>query len=231
MPSQEGTGFADALRRAMQKAHMNQAELARQLNVDPSRVNRWVNGKAVPHIDTVGRIGIILETDLSDSFARSTPDYELFVSAPISGIAKEEVPDHHTSVAKVVAAAAQHVNNVVWPGEQITTAAVRRAAAADIVTERNMQALYSCSAYLYLQFAEVIGPTSAFVELGFALGRKIKVTIIVKEGLTTPYMLRGFGAVAAELKFLPKARIYDVASADEAASLIASSGRELLGLT
>lgn len=45
-------------------------------------------------------------------------------------------------------------------------------------------------------------------------------------------MLRGFGAVAAELKFLPKARIYaEVTSADDAASLIANNGRELLGLS
>ena len=102
----------------------------------------------------------------------------------------------------------------------------------DIATERNMTALFSCPAYLYLQFTEVMGPSSAFVELGFALGRKMKVTIIVQKGLTSPYMLRGFGAVAAKLKFLPEVRIYtEVESPDEAASLISSNGRELLGLT
>jgi len=95
-----------------------------------------------------------------------------------------------------------------------------------------MIALFGCEAYLYLQFAEVLRPSSAFVELGFALGTKMKVTIIVQKGLTSPYMLRGFGAVAARLKFLEEARIYtEVESPDEAASLIASNGRELLGLT
>ena len=45
-------------------------------------------------------------------------------------------------------------------------------------------------------------------------------------------MLRGFGAVAAKLKFLPEARIYtEVESPEAAASLISRNGRELLGLT
>lgn len=231
MPPQDESKFANALRQAIQAARITQAALARELHTDQGQVSRWVNGKAFPHIDNVRRIEEILKIDLSDSFARSTPDYELFVSAPISGLADEDIPEHHNAVAKVVAAAGQHVNGLYWPGEQIKTAADRRRAAADMVTERNMRALFGCPAYLYLQFAEVVRPSSAFVELGFALGRKMKITIIVEGGLTTPYMLRGFGAVAADLKFLPKARIYtEVTSAEDAASLIANNGRELLGL-
>lgn len=110
-------------------------------------------------------------------------------------------------------------------------AADRRAAAADIVTEKNMTALFNCPAYLYLQFAEAMGPSSAFVELSFALGREMKITVIVQKGLTSPYMLRGFSGVAAKLRFISEARIYtEVESSDEAASLIVSNGRELLGL-
>jgi hypothetical protein len=157
-------------------------------------------------------------------------EYELFVSSPISAIVSEDIPEHHDAVAKVVAAANKHVNNLIWPGDRIRAVIDRRTAAADIVTERNMKDLVNCPAYLYLQFAEIIGPSSALVELGFALGRKMKITIIVKQGLMSPYMLRGFGAVAAKLSFLPQARIYEVDSADDAASLIASNGRELLGL-
>jgi transcriptional regulator with XRE-family HTH domain len=216
----------------MKDKEISQAELARNIPIDQSQVSRWITGKAVPQIQNLHRVEKILDVDLSDSFTKSTPDYELFVSAPISGIPGEKVPEHHDAVAKVVEAARQHVNGLVWPGEQIRTAADRQGAAADIATERNMTALFGCPAYLYLQFTEVMGPSSAFVELGFALGRKMKITIIVQKGLTSPYMLRGFGAVAARLKFLPEARIYnEVGSADEAASLIASNGRELLGLT
>ena len=219
------------LRQVLQDARISQAALARELRVDASQVNRWVNGKALPHIDNVQRIEKFLKIDLSDAFANSTPDYELFVSAPISGLADEDIPEHHNAVAKVVTAASQNVNGIFWPGERIRTAVDRRTAAADIVTERNMIALFGCEAYLYLQFADVVGPSSAFVELGFALGRKMKITIIIMQRLTSPYMLRGFGAVAASLSFLPKARIYEVESPDEAASLIEGNGRELLGLT
>jgi transcriptional regulator with XRE-family HTH domain len=232
MTTQGTASFAGALKRALRDARATQADLARKLDMDPGQVSRWINGKAVPHIGNVRRIEEFLKTDLAGSFAESTPEYELFVSAPISGIAIEDVPEHHSAVEKVVSAAHQHVNGLVWPGEHIKTAADRRAAAADIVTEKNMNALFSCEAYLYLQFAEVVRPSSAFIELGIALAKKMKITIMVKEGLTSPYMLRGFSGVAASLRLLPPARIYrDVASAEEAASLVENSGRELLGLS
>lgn len=231
MTAHDNARFSKALRKAMEDADITQAALAREFGTDASQVSRWANGKAVPHINTVRRIERLLKADLAGALAESTPDYELFVSAPISGIVHEDIPDHHDAVARVVSAANDHVNGLIWPGSQIRTAADCLTAAADLVTEKNMKALYSSQAYLYLQFAEVVRPSSAFVELGFALGRKMKVTIIVQQGLKNPFMLRGFSAVAESLDFLPKARTYEVASADEAASLIKGSGRELLGLS
>lgn len=231
MTTHDSARFAKVLRKAMEDADITQAELARRLQTDASQVNRWANGKAVPHINTVRRIERILKADLADALSESMPDYELFVSAPISGIKDEDIPEHHDAVARVVSAADDHVNGLIWPGIHIRTAVDRLAAAADIVTEKNMKALHSSQAYLYLQFAEVVRPSSAFVELGFALGRKMKVTIIIQQGFKNPFMLRGFSAVAESLDFLPKARTYEVSSADEAASLIKGSGRELLGLS
>jgi transcriptional regulator with XRE-family HTH domain len=231
MTAQDNARFANALRKAMEDAGVTQAALARALLMDAGQINRWAKGKAVPHINSVRRIEKILKADLADALDKSTPDYELFVSAPISGIAGEDIPEHHNAVARVVSAANEHVNNLIWPGRHIETAAGLLADAADIVTEKNMRALHSSQAYLYLQFAEVVRPSSAFVELGFALGRRMKVTIIIQQGLKNPFMLRGFSAVAESLDFLPKARTYEVASADEAASLIKGSGRELLGLS
>jgi hypothetical protein len=84
---------------------------------------------------------------------------------------------------------------------------------------------------MYLQFSEIVHPSSALVELGFALGRRLKTTLIIKRGLHNPYMLEGFGAVAASLSFLPQARIYSVNSTAEAEALIVRNGRELLGLS
>jgi hypothetical protein len=95
----------------------------------------------------------------------------------------------------------------------------------------NLKVFVSCSACLYLQFAPIVAPSSALVELGFALGRRVKTTIIVQKDLNVPYMLGNFQAVASELKFLPKARIYPVPSVAEAIALITRNGRELFSLT
>jgi len=231
MSPKGNASFGDALSQAIHDAGTTQAALAHELKIHQSQVSRWVNGKSIPHIDNINRIDKFLKADLTDSFAKSTPDYELFVSAPISGIAPEAIPEHHDAVAKVVSAVNQHVNSLKWPGDSVKNEADLRSAAADIVTERNMRVLFKCQAYLYLQFAEVVRPSSAFVELGVALARKMKITIIVKHGLPSLYMLRGYATVAANFKSLPQARIYtEVASADDAASLIETHGRELLGL-
>jgi transcriptional regulator with XRE-family HTH domain len=231
MAAQGESSFGHALSQAIRAKGTTQAALARKLRIDPSRVARWVKNEALPHEDYLHGIEEFLGADLSDSYKKSEPKYELFVSAPISGLAEEDIPGHHDAVAKVVRAASQHVNRLVWPGERVKTATDRLNAAADIVTERNMRTLASCPAYLYLQFADIVGPSSALVELGFALGKRMKITIMFKDGLTIPYMLRGFGGVAANLRFLPPARIYPVASVDVAASLIEANGREMLGLT
>ncbi|MEZ5341205.1 MAG: hypothetical protein R2706_07095 [Acidimicrobiales bacterium] len=70
------------------------------------------------------------------------------------------------------------------------------------------------------------------MELGIALGMRHKTTMIVHEDLVQPFMFgNGFGAVAAELDFLPKARIYTVSSVAAACELIDRNGRELLGLS
>jgi len=230
MGTQDQASFGEALRQALLTAGMTQAELARQLKIDQGQVSRWVHDKAIPHRQTIARIEKLLNVDLSTTFNEIKPKYELFVSAPISGIASEDIPAHHEAVAKVVKAAREHVNSLSWPGSGVKTALDRQKTAPDIAAAHNMADLFGCPAFLYLQFAEVTGPSSALVELGFALGRRMKVTIIFKKGLTSPYMLRGFGRVASDLPFLPDTRIYEEESAESAAALIADNGRELLGL-
>jgi len=228
MAEQHDTSFGDALRRALKDARLTQAELAKRLTIDPGQVSRWINGKAMPHPNTVQRIEEILEINLSDSFTDTATDYELYVSAPITALRSNDLAGHHDVVARIITSVAQHVDTIYWPGELVRT--TDDLIAADLATERNMKTLAHCSAYLYLQFSEIIHPSSALVELGFALGRRLKTTLIIKRGLHNPYMLEGFGAVAASLSFLPKARIYYVNSVAEAEALINKNGRELLGL-
>jgi transcriptional regulator with XRE-family HTH domain len=221
--------FGDELRAALTDARISQAQLARELQVDPGQVSRWVNNKTTPHRDTVVRIEQFLGTDLSASLSASTPDYELYVSAPITGLNEQDIRTHHSAVAEVVATARRYVNSLYWPGERILEST--DLAAPDIATERNMRVLAECSALLYLQFVNIVRPSGALIELGVALGRRLKTTVIMHADVPQPYMLSGFGAVAATLSFLPQARIYTVRSVGEACDLIQINGRELLGLT
>ena len=229
MAEQGSASFGEALQRAIQKARISQADLARQLQTNPAQVSRWANNKCLPHPETVKRIEQILEVDLSESFTASTPGHELYVSAPIAGLKDEHISEHHDTVAKVVAAADQYVNGVYWPGEEIR--AITDLKEPDIATEERMTALAKCSSYLYLQFNEIVHPTSALVEFGLALGMKLKTTLIIKRDLHNPYMLEGFGAVAARLPFLPDARIYQVLSVEDAVARINRNERALFGLT
>jgi transcriptional regulator with XRE-family HTH domain len=228
MTSRNHETFGQALKKAYRAAGINQAELARRLNIDPGQVSRWVNDRAVPHHDNLRRIEEELGADLSGAFEASVPTCELYVSAPITGLSEQDVAAHHDAVSKVVQVAKKNVNSLHWPGDGIR--GVADLMAPDLATERNMRILQYCTALLFLQFAEIEKPSSALIELGIALGRRMRTTMIVESGLRHPFMLDGFAAVASSLNFLPKARIYTVRSVDDACNLIHRNGRELLGL-
>jgi hypothetical protein len=168
---------------------------------------------------------------LAHVYADPAPEYELFIAAPFGGLADEDVPEHQAETAKVVQAARNLVRGVYWPSETAKTAKDRRFILSDIRTEDNLRILNECPALLYLQFTEVRGPSSAYIELGYALGKGMNVVIMVKQGVRVPYMLQEFGTVIANLDFLPHARIRtDIASAEDAAERIAANGRKLFGL-
>jgi len=228
METQGRTTFGKALRAAITAAGFTQAGLARELHIDAGQVSRWVNGKAIPHRETTARIERILGTDLSAEFAASSPEYELYVAAPITGLKVEDVGRHNAAVNEVVKSAGVHVNSLYWPGEKVRSTS--DLTAPDIATERNMRVLQRSAALLYLQFVEIVRPSSALIELGCALGWRLKTTVIIQENLNQPFMLENFGGVAASLAFLPNARIYRVKSVSDACDLITKNGRELLGL-
>jgi transcriptional regulator with XRE-family HTH domain len=222
--------FGDALKRAIDDAGLTQAKVAKQLAVDPSQVSRWATNSAKPHRDNVRRLSDLLKRDLTSAFIASAPPHELYVSAPITGLHEAVLAEHHGLVARVVQAARQHVNELYWPGEQIQS--TDDLSAPDLATEENMKALGHCEALLFLQFAEVVHPSSAYIELGIALGLKKKTTIIVQQDLHRAFMLHEFGAVAERIGFLPKARVYPVKDVDAATKLVANrNARALLGLT
>jgi transcriptional regulator with XRE-family HTH domain len=230
-PQQEVT-FGAALREALFQAGRSQTWLANNLHTSPSQVSRWVSDRQVPHLDTLRRIEELLGTDLRTAFQRSLRvpeprrEYDLFVSAPFAELRTEEIAAHRKDVAKVVAAAKNVVDKVYWLGMEVES--LYDLGAANFVTEANLEALDKCRAYLYLQFAELVDPSGALVELGFALGRRIKTTMIIKEGLQTPFMFGGLDVVAAKLQFLPETHIYYVDDVEHAVRLIEVNGRQLL---
>ena len=196
--------------------------------MDPGQVSRWINNKNLPRVETLSEIGRLLAIDLSEAFQRSlpAPEHDLFVSAPISGLSDAEIDAHRKGVANVVAAAKQVVDKVYWSGEEV--ASFRDLRAPDLATLASLKVLASCSAYLYLQFAQMVNPSGALVQLGIALGRKLKTTVIIKRDLRTPYMFEGFQFVAGNLDFLPETHIYVVDDVDDAVHLIEVNGRQLL---
>jgi transcriptional regulator with XRE-family HTH domain len=210
------------------EALSSQAKLARELGADPGQVSRWVTNKATPQPETVRRIEEFLGVDLSGAIANSASRYELYVSAPITGLGKRHIGAHHQAVAEVVEEVRKCVEFVYWPGEGISDQ--HQLVAPDIATERNMKVLAQCPAFLFLQFGEILHPSSALIELGIALGRRIRTTMILNSEVAHAYMLKGFDAVAAGSTFLPKARTYPVDSTEQACDLIEKNGRELLGL-
>jgi len=229
MNSHGYTSFGNALKSAIAAAGYTQARLGRELHIDPGQISRWTNDKAIPHSNTLARIERILGVDLSVPFSAAAPEHELYIAAPITGLRVEDIASHNAAVTEVLEAARTHVNSWYWPGEEIR--AISDLTAPDIATERNMQILRSCSALLYLQFHEMVHPSSSLIQLGCALGWRLKTTAIVQADLHLPYMLEGFGAVAASLTFLPKARVYRVRSVSDACDLVRRNGRELLGLS
>jgi len=171
-----------------------------------------------------------MEAELGDvNLLAETHQYELYVSAPITGLDESRLKAHRESVAEVVQAAEQAGISVYWPGADIES--FDDLQAADLATRRNLEILFGCRALLYLQFEEVTGPTGALVELGLALARKMKTTVIRKRGLNSPFLLReGFPGVASDSPNLPSARIYDVGTAREAARKLEVNKRGLVGL-
>lgn len=229
MAAQAGSEFGKALAAALKKKRYTQAKLAAELHVNPSQVSRWKQGEAVPHIETVGQIEGILDANLSSALEDSLPAHELYLSTPITGLGQKNVKAHHAQVAEVVEVLDQHVNKIYWPGQGIES--TKDLEAPDIATLRNLKALEQSAALLFLQFRETHRPSGALVELGLALGMRHKVTMIVHEDVSQPFMFgNGFAGVAAELDFLPKARVYTVPSVAAACELVERNGRELLGL-
>ncbi len=202
--------------------------LAREVGIASSALSKIINGKQELKLDLARKMDRVLGSKLAAAVEAAHKQIDLYVSSPITALG-ERLPKQNQQVAQLVRFLRQEGYVVHWPGEKITS--TRQLKAPDIATEENLIVLANSSALLYLQFEELVGPSGALVELGIALGKEIKTTVMVKKGLEKPFMLRqGFDAVAKRVGGYPDARIYDVDSVAHAETMIAESGRIMFGL-
>jgi transcriptional regulator with XRE-family HTH domain len=220
--------FGQALQHALAAAGLSQAKLATKLNIDAGQVSRWAHNKVTPTLATVKEIEELLGIKLVYSQNNGQVEYDLYIAAPITALPPDRVEPHHDAVQQVTETLRRHLESLYWPGRDVRT--LDDQWAPNLAARRDLRALCSSKAFLYLQFEDTIAPSSAMVELGIALGRRTKTTIIVGKDVRMPYMFDGFDGVAAALPQLPNAQIYQVPSVEAACHMIDVNGRKLLGL-
>lgn len=207
-----------------------QVWLAEKLGVSETTVSRWVTGKTRPLREQAMEASDLLgDPEVLEVFDATTAPYELYLSAPISGLKSTEVAAHRDAIEMIATEAETVTNGVYWPGRDIHSKS--ELAAADIVTRDNLDVLRHCHGLLYVQLADVTHPTGALIELGIALGRQIKTTLIIRRGVPLPFMLRNFEGVAARSPIMPDARVDFVDSAEDVVALIKRNGRAIFGLS
>jgi len=87
--------FGQALSAALDAADRKQAYLAAELRIDAGQVSRWKSGQSLPLESHVTKMDEILGSKLHAVFHATRPAYELYVSAPILGLTRDKIPDHH----------------------------------------------------------------------------------------------------------------------------------------
>ena len=74
--------FAERLKLLRSARKMTQTRLAQLLDVSPRVYNRWENGAATPHLDTVVKIADILDVSLDELAARKDVNGETKIHNP-----------------------------------------------------------------------------------------------------------------------------------------------------
>lgn len=74
--------FAERLKQLRSARRMTQTRLAQLLEVSPRVYNRWENGIATPHLDTVVRIADILNVTLDELAGRKDTNGEADIHNP-----------------------------------------------------------------------------------------------------------------------------------------------------
>lgn len=217
-------GLATAIRERLVELDMTQTDLASKLHVHESAVSRWLNDrthKPIPE-PNVERIVEALDLDPDKLPKRA----EVYVSAPLESFQRSNLNEHQDAVQTLVDALRDASVQVYWPCEGIRSDSPQ--SLPDLATEANLPHLRDCDAMLLALLAETERTSSAFIELGIALGLGKKVTILHMSDVRLPFMLEGFGQAAERIDYLPEVRLRRVDSLASAEAVIRDNWSRLL---
>lgn len=219
---------AEQLREWLSAAHMTQAELARALGVDAGQVSRWCTGKATPGGRYPSRI-VDLMRDRGVRSSLADLGFRVFFSTPMAALSAEDYQADRSAAKAVFGELCRIAPPVYWGAAQI--ASVEQFEAPDIAAERNLVALSTAEAFVYLQLHELDRPTSSHVEIGIAIASRKPVTLFAPSEGSLPYILRRFEPISGRVAGLGgRFRFYSIRSAEDAVRLLAIHGPRLIGV-
>lgn len=230
MDEQVGRALGQALREAIARDKQKHYQFAKRMGITSPQLSKYINGRQAWTLDLAKKFDQQLGgTEMADAFVRLTQRIDIYISSPITGLADESIPIAHEQTGTLVDFLRNEGYSVQWPGERIPT--IDKLIDPTVATTDNIRDIVRARAVVYVQFNEVIHPSGALIELGIALGRKMRTTVLALEGLQLPFMLRnGFDGVAGASPDLPDARIRQFRSMDDAVRQIRNTGPAFFGL-
>lgn len=223
--------FGEALSAALEDLGRKQSWLARQLEIDPGSVSRWVRGEQVPNDTNLARINKALGRDLSASASadrreRGSAQFEVFLATPMASFSTdEEYAENHLQMLDLLDSVESAIGPAYWAGRSIPDSSAFDA--PGVGESENLYALKRARYCLFVQLTASPLATSALIEVGIALGWKLPVAIFAPGSQSVPYMMRGLPTVSEQLSFLPGVRLYEAANVDEVKRVVKVNGVSL----
>lgn len=99
--------FVKNLRRYMEERKITQSDISQQLQLTPSTVSDWCNGKSYPRVDAMQRLAAILDvsmreltTDSEDGYILSQDEIRLlFVYRSLNPQGREKIQSYAADIA------------------------------------------------------------------------------------------------------------------------------------
>lgn len=213
---------------------ITQKWLAPRLHVSEGHLSKTL-GEDPPDLAFLAQVADVLGMTLSELSERAGVPigwrYDIYLSTPFQALTDDSERSAQRADAAALVAAMRSIDlKVYWPLESVPErsaeweSGIEHIAAAD-----NIRAILSSEALVYFQSHALNGSTSALVELGYAMGKQIRTTVMVAGGVQMPFMLRRLDALAAQLSdthdALTKPARMDFATVDEACEAVRTRPR------